>query len=164
MLDATRLLKPRTLAAIDPQVVFYYQRSRAWELRTSSESIAQKVVAKAQADLIPKTKLTASDPYLHQLELYVSYPGGFVQAGGLAEKKRETGKADLKHKILLRGQEVFGKAGIRLSGGEGAYVLKVLPARREFRGKFPAAQVTAPTLEALSELLEKAIAKVQPLL
>lgn len=164
MLDATRLLKPRTLGVIEGDVVYYYRRSRAWEIRVRDKATAEKVVTKAQADLIPKSKLEASDPYLHQLELYVSYPGGFVQASGLVEKKRDTGKADAKRQILLRGQEVFGKAGIRLSGSEGAYVLRIVPARKEFRGKFRPSEVTAPTLEKLSELLETAISKVQALL
>jgi hypothetical protein len=164
LLDASRLLKPRTLAIIDPKAIFYYRKSRAWELRVSNEATARKVVKIGHADLVGKTKLTASDPFFHHLELFVSYPEGFLQADGLAETKRDTEAADLKRAILQKGKEVFGPKGVKLTGHDGAYLLAILPTRPEFRGKFSPQRVTAGSLEEIQKLLDAASEKVQSLL
>ena len=164
MLDASRYLKSSILSSLSPAAVFYYQRHQAWELKVVDRETADKIANRAHKDLLPKTRLTASDQYLHHRKLYVSYPGGSIEREGVPEKQRSTEKSDLKRQVLRKGEDTFGPRGIRLSGSEGAYKLTLLPVRKEFRGRFPTAQVSAATLEELDRLLDVAIAKVEPLL
>lgn len=164
MFDASRYLKGPTLAAIEPKAVFYYQRHQAWELRVKDADTAVKIAARAHKDLVSKTKLTAADQHFHHRKLYVSYPDGVVEHDGLPEAKRNTEKADLKYKILLKGEETFGKRGVKLTGAEGAYKLAILPVRKELRGKFSGGAFSAATLQELDQKLDDAIGKVQHLL
>lgn len=165
MLDASRLLTPAGLQGVDvPEAVYYFPRTRAWMLKTSDENTARRVAERAHKKLIGKPSLTAADPFLHHIPLYVAYPGGYVKVAGLPEKVRETGKADAKHRIMLKGKDVFGPRGVKLRGSEGDYRLELLPTRREFRDKFRAATVTAPTLEEIESKLDEAINKVSTLL
>lgn len=165
MLDASRLVTPPGLRGVDePAAVYYFQRARAWMLKTSDEGAARRVAAQAHKKLVGKRSLTASDPFLHHMPLYVAYPGGYVKAAGLPEKKRETSKADAKHRILRKGKDTFGARGVKLTGSEGAYRLEIRPARKEFRGKFGATAVTAPTLDEIEKKLDGAIEKVEALL
>jgi hypothetical protein len=165
LLDATKLVKPAGLRVIGREVISYFRRNKAWlfETHEASKSSAERAGKVAQANLISKTILTASDPYLHQLDLYVTYQDGWVKLEGILEKPKNTEKADLKHKILLAGKAVFGERGIKISGGEGNYTLELLPVRKELRGKVRPAKVSAETLEGIQELLDKAIKGVSPL-
>ena len=129
-----------------------------------SKSAAERIGRTVQKNLVPKTKLMAADPYLHHIPLYVTYKDGFAKLDGEEEKPKDTTKSDAKHKLLLKGKDTFGEKGVKLTGGEGEYTLEILPVRKEFRGKFRASKVTAPTLEALSAKLDEAIDKVSQFL
>ena len=159
MLDASRYLEHTT--ELDPKAIFYYRKNQAWELRVSNAATASKIAKRAHHDLVSKAKLTSSDHFFHHRKLYVSYPGGYVEQDGLAETKRDTGRADLKRKILSKGEAVFGSHGVKLSGSDGAYKLAILPVRKEFRGKFSMTNVSASTLVELDQMLDKAINKVK---
>lgn len=163
LLDATRLLAPAIVQDIEPKGVYYFPRNRAWMLQTDEHS-AERVARRAHGGLVGKKSLTAADPYLHHLTLYVAHPGGYIKVEGPPEKARDTEKSDKKYKILSKGKHTFGSQGIKLSGSEGSYTLEILPALKEFRGKFRAAKFTAPTLDEIEQKLDEAIDKVSVLL
>ena len=163
LLDATRLLSPAVVRDIEPKGVFFFQRNRAWMLRTD-EHLAERVARSAHKGLVGKRSLTAADPFLHHRTLYVAYPGGYIKVEGPPEKARDTEKSDKKYKILFKGKDVFGSQGVKLSGSEGSYTLELLPARKEFRGKFRATKITVATLEEVEKKLDEAIDKVAVLL
>jgi hypothetical protein len=166
MRDATRFVKPAGLRYLSPPAIYFFKRARAWMIdeHDMDEEEAESIGLRVQRNLVGKKSLTAADPYLAPLRLFVVFNGGYIELPGEAEKARDTTTSDLKHKILFHGQEVFGKQGCQLDGHEGAYRLKILPSRREFRGKFPAAEVRAATLDEIWANLSKAIEQVSHLL
>ena len=54
----------------------------------SSSDAAENVARRAHKNLVAKRSLTAAEPYLHHLKLYVAYPGGYVTHPGLPDRGR----------------------------------------------------------------------------
>lgn len=159
LLDATRLLKPAGLKLIgEPRIVFF-QRARAWSVDLRSVSDAPKLFA----SLVSKRALTASDPYLHDMPLYVPTKDGFVVVTP-AEKASKAPKApnknDEKDALIRHVEAFFGLNSARIIGRDGDYNLALKPVGR-FRGVFGATSFSAPTLSELGVKMDAAIAKAR---
>ena len=82
MLDAMGLIKsPGLQDLVAPVAVFLFRRKRAWMVLADAdnESGAVKAGKRAQANLVARKSLSASDTYLDVLGLYVVYRGGYVR-------------------------------------------------------------------------------------
>lgn len=159
LLDATRLLKPAGLKLIGEPRIRFFQRARAWSVDLHSVSDAPKLFA----SLVSKRALTASDPYLHDMPLYVPTKDGFVVVTPTpAAKKVRTApsKSDEKDALVRHVEAFFGLNSARVLGHDGDYKLALKPLGR-FRGVFGSASFSAPTLSELSVKMDAAIAKAR---
>lgn len=155
-LAAERLLTPAGLRGVLQGTVFFFRKKQSWMLRTPDEQTARQVARRAHKNLVGKRSLTASDPFLHHLTLYVAYPGGYVKVDGPPEKARDSEKLDAKYRITQKGKETFGARGVSLSGSEGKYMLVLTPTVKSLRGS-KRVQLLAPTLEELEQKLDDVI-------
>lgn len=80
IIDATRLLKPEGLALLAKGPAIHYFRKRgaptAWAVDVGSVKDADRVGKKIFKSLVSKRALTAADPFMHDLPLYVVHSGG----------------------------------------------------------------------------------------
>lgn len=81
MLDASVLLKSEAEGLIEPHAIYYFQRSRAWlvQVDATTDAGAEKLGRKVQRLLTSKRSLTASDPFMHALPLFVAFDGGYIK-------------------------------------------------------------------------------------
>ena len=170
--DATRFVKPPAVALIKSddggRAIRYWSR-KAWAITVDADSDgeARKLGEKVQKNLTSKKSMTASDPYLHQLTLYVIHNKGWVLLDGIPETvKVKTGPnlSDLKRSLVYKAEEYFGSNGATLGGKEGRYTLVLKPALAKHRGLFGESAVVAPTIPELETKLDAAIQKVESLL
>ena len=84
------LLKPTD--GLEPQAAFTFRFARAWMVKTdaSGPEEAAKIGRRARRNLIGKRSLTAAQPYLHDRDLYVAYPGGYVHLPASPRINRRT--------------------------------------------------------------------------
>jgi hypothetical protein len=168
LVSAQPLLKPAGISLLKQPGVTYYRHKRAWmiEVDADTEQEAKRKGQRVQQNLVGKRSLSSSDPYLHQLPLYVIFNTGWVVLEGIPERVKEHGTSlpDLKRDILRRGKGFFGASGVSLGGREGAYTLTLRPALKEHRGKFGPGSFRAETLEELSQKLDQAIEQVEKIL
>jgi len=163
LLDAEQLVKPAGVAALARPAIYAFQRNRVWlvEVNATTAQQAATLGERVRRNLVSKRALTAADPFLHDLPLFVSYRGGVVKLEPpAAEPKGET-LADRKHRIVRKAKNVFGESGTQLTGGAGDYRLLVKPALKEWRGVFTQTTVRAPTLDELDAKLDDVIAAAQ---
>jgi len=163
-LDGTKLVKPAGLKFLGDQPVIYHWQNKGWAIRsaTSTEEAARKIGEKVQKELVGKKLLTYSDPYLHQLPLYVIYRAGWVEIGGAVPKvKVKTGPSitEQKDAIINQGERFFGQNSIKILGTEGKYRLSITPKLREHK-IFRPSVIETKTLAELGEELQVAIDRV----
>lgn len=163
-LAAQRLVKDEGLRGVDPAVKHFF-KSKAWAITTHARSAeeAAKIGKRVQSKLVSKRSLSASDPYMHDLDLYVVYDGGFVKLENepKVEKVKAPGKRDVRDDILRKGKSVLGESGFKIGGREGAYHMRLIPALKKFKGKFSETSVSASTLEELDAKLDTVIEKLR---
>lgn len=170
LLAATPLLKPPALALLHggPKLFYWWVRGpKAWavEVDASDDATAQKLGAKIQKGLVSKKNLSASDPYLHDLPLYVTHRNGWAlvetaEAPAKAPSTKSNAKSDLSEKA----KAYFGANGATVGGAEGRYVLAIKPALAKHKGLFAETSVRAATIEELDRKLDATIQKLDGLL
>lgn len=165
LIAADPLLDPNFVAKLSMPGIRYYQKARVWALQAPSEEQAQKIAEGAHRALVSRRNVSSSDPLLHDLRVYVGYPGGyFVADPPVKEKRPKPTLAEDKRLFLLRAKEFFGESGVKLTGSEGDYRMMISPALKAHRGLFRPSIVRAATLEELGRMLDTAIAKVSAML
>ena len=75
---------------------------RAWMIQVdaANEGTAIKLGEKAQKNLIPKTKVAASAPLLHDAPLYVIYENSWIKLAGLPDSKKPAPAPDVKAPVV----------------------------------------------------------------
>jgi hypothetical protein len=165
---AKTYLGPAGLKLLADPGLQYWTR-KAWSVRVnaSDQATAKRMGQVILKSLRPKSHLTAADPYLYGLPLFVRFTEGWVEVEGLApkEKVRTTPTvSDQKAKIQRLGEEFFGAGSIRLLGKDGAYTMHITPKLREHKGLFKDLSARGQTLDELSLKLSRAIDRAKQFL
>ena len=169
-LSSHRLLKSPGISLLADPVIRYWDR-RAWLVISKAPNVsgARAVGVKVQKNLKGKKTLSAADPYLHQLPLYVvAQDGKWVKIDPIPEKvKVKTGPDlnDQKRAVISKGEDYFGPGSIRITGGGSrGYTLAVTPKKPEHKKLFRMQTVKGSSLDDLSSRLDEAIGKIDQFL
>lgn len=117
----------------------YYIRNKAWfTVYAGPESKARSVGEKVLKSLVPRTKVRASDPLLHDRPFHVIWyhdeRSGIVDVEPLEKKVRETKEVSLsdeKERLVRKTEAVFGR-GVGLRGNlQKGWILSARPTRKD---------------------------------
>jgi len=160
-------VRPRGMAAGVADLALLWP-NQGWALISDAQTKAEAeaIGRKAQTHLTPPSKLTAADPYVHTLPLFVIYGRRWVKLE--APQKKRTGPkpasvTEVKAALAREGNAVFGAGAVSITGKAGAYQLRIEPRKVALRRAFRPVTVSGD-LDKLESKLREAIKTAQAFL